>query len=98
MPGPQDEEAGPREDRRGDAGGHYALYPHMSVADNMAFALKIAGKDKADIKQRIDEAAKVLDLTDYLDRKPKALSGGQRQRVATGRGGWASRPSTSPTT
>ncbi|WP_277453906.1 sn-glycerol-3-phosphate ABC transporter ATP-binding protein UgpC [Janibacter sp. DB-40] len=64
---------------------NYALYPHMSVADNMAFALKIAGNDKADIAKRIDEAAKVLDLTEYLDRKPKALSGGQRQRVAMGR-------------
>ncbi len=64
---------------------NYALYPHMSVADNMAFALKIAGKDKGEIRERIDEAAKVLDLTEFLDRKPKALSGGQRQRVAMGR-------------
>ena len=64
---------------------NYALYPHMSVADNMGFALKIAGMPKADIRTRVEEAAKILDLTDYLDRKPKALSGGQRQRVAMGR-------------
>ena len=63
----------------------YALYPHMSVADNMGFALKIAGVNKQEIRQRVDEAAKILDLTQYLDRKPKALSGGQRQRVAMGR-------------
>ena len=64
---------------------NYALYPHMSVADNMGFALKIAGVPKAEIRQRVQEAAKILDLTEYLDRKPKALSGGQRQRVAMGR-------------
>jgi len=64
---------------------NYALYPHMSVADNMGFALKIAGKPKAEIRQRVEEAAKILDLSEYLDRKPKALSGGQRQRVAMGR-------------
>jgi multiple sugar transport system ATP-binding protein len=64
---------------------NYALYPHMSVADNMGFALKIAGQPKSEIRQRVEEAAKILDLTDYLDRKPKALSGGQRQRVAMGR-------------
>ena len=64
---------------------NYALYPHMSVADNMGFALKIAGKSKTDIRQRVTEAAKLLDLEPYLDRKPKALSGGQRQRVAMGR-------------
>ena len=64
---------------------NYALYPHMSVADNMGFALKIAGKPKAEIRSRVEEAAKILDLTEYLDRKPKALSGGQRQRVAMGR-------------
>ena len=63
----------------------YALYPHMSVADNMGFALKIAGVSKDEIKSRVAEAAKILDLGDYLDRKPKALSGGQRQRVAMGR-------------
>src|SRR5690554_7833919 len=64
---------------------NYALYPHMSVADNMGFALKIAGTPKADIRKRVEEAARILDLTEYLDRKPKALSGGQRQRVAMGR-------------
>ena len=63
----------------------YALYPHMTVADNMGFALKIAGVPKTEIRTRVEEAAKVLDLTDYLERKPKALSGGQRQRVAMGR-------------
>jgi multiple sugar transport system ATP-binding protein len=64
---------------------NYALYPHMSVADNMGFALKIAGEDKATIRRKVEDAAKMLDLTQYLDRKPKALSGGQRQRVAMGR-------------
>ncbi|HYY09768.1 MAG TPA: sn-glycerol-3-phosphate ABC transporter ATP-binding protein UgpC [Kineosporiaceae bacterium] len=63
----------------------YALYPHMSVADNMGFALKIAGVNKNEIRTRVEEAAKILDLTQYLERKPKALSGGQRQRVAMGR-------------
>jgi multiple sugar transport system ATP-binding protein len=63
----------------------YALYPHMSVADNMGFALKLAKVDKADIERRVKEAADILGLTDYLERKPKALSGGQRQRVAMGR-------------
>jgi multiple sugar transport system ATP-binding protein len=64
---------------------NYALYPHMTVADNMGFALKIAGVNKSEIAQRVADAAKILDLQDYLDRKPKALSGGQRQRVAMGR-------------
>jgi len=64
---------------------NYALYPHMSVADNMGFALKIAGVSKDEIQKRVKEAAKILDLDPYLDRKPKALSGGQRQRVAMGR-------------
>jgi multiple sugar transport system ATP-binding protein len=64
---------------------NYALYPHMTVAQNMGFALKIAGVNKADIRKKVEEAAKILDLTEYLDRKPKALSGGQRQRVAMGR-------------
>ena len=64
---------------------NYALYPHMSVADNMGFALKIANRPKAEIRKRVEEAAKILDLTEYLDRRPKALSGGQRQRVAMGR-------------
>ncbi|GAB7193387.1 sn-glycerol-3-phosphate ABC transporter ATP-binding protein UgpC [Kineococcus sp. NUM-3379] len=64
---------------------NYALYPHMTVADNMGFALKIAGTPKEEIKRRVQEAAKILDLEQYLTRKPKALSGGQRQRVAMGR-------------
>ena len=64
---------------------NYALYPHMTVRDNMGFALKIAGTPKEEIKTRVEEAAKILDLEPYLDRKPKALSGGQRQRVAMGR-------------
>jgi len=64
---------------------NYALYPHMTVADNMGFALKIAGIKKDEIRTRVAEAAKILDLEQYLDRKPKALSGGQRQRVAMGR-------------
>jgi multiple sugar transport system ATP-binding protein len=63
----------------------YALYPHMSVAENMGFALKIAGIAKEERDRRVLEAAKLLDLEAYLDRKPKALSGGQRQRVAMGR-------------
>src|SRR5574344_2329972 len=64
---------------------NYALYPHMTVYDNMAFGLKIRKMDKGEIQRRVDEAAKILGLTQYLDRKPKALSGGQRQRVAVGR-------------
>ena len=64
---------------------NYALYPHMTVAENMGFALKIAGINKSDIATRVAEAAKILDLEPYLERKPKALSGGQRQRVAMGR-------------
>jgi multiple sugar transport system ATP-binding protein len=64
---------------------NYALYPHMTVADNMAFALKIAGTERSEIQRRVTEAADMLDLTKLLDRKPKALSGGQRQRVAMGR-------------
>ncbi len=63
----------------------YALYPHMTVRDNMAFALKLAKKSKAEINEAIAKAAKILQLEDYLDRLPKALSGGQRQRVAIGR-------------
>jgi multiple sugar transport system ATP-binding protein len=61
---------------------NYALYPHMTVAENMGFALKIAGVGKEERATRVLEAAKLLDLEPYLDRKPKALSGGQRQRVA----------------
>jgi multiple sugar transport system ATP-binding protein len=64
---------------------NYALYPHMSVAENMAFALKIQKVSKDEINRRVKEAAALLDLTQYLERKPKALSGGQRQRVAMGR-------------
>ena len=63
----------------------YALYPHMTVGDNMGFALKLAKVDKSEIQKRVKEAADILDLTEYLHRKPKALSGGQRQRVAMGR-------------
>jgi multiple sugar transport system ATP-binding protein len=63
----------------------YALYPHMSVADNMGFALKLAKVSKEEIDRRVNEAAEMLDLKEYLHRKPKALSGGQRQRVAMGR-------------
>jgi ABC-type sugar transport system ATPase subunit len=63
----------------------YALYPHMSVYENMAFGLKLAKADKAEIDRRVRGAAETLNITDYLDRKPKALSGGQRQRVAIGR-------------
>ncbi len=64
---------------------NYALYPHMSVFDNMAFGLKLRKMDKGEIQRRVKEAAEVLEITDFLDRKPKALSGGQRQRVAMGR-------------
>ncbi|AXB43089.1 ABC transporter ATP-binding protein [Amycolatopsis albispora] len=63
----------------------YALYPHMSVAENMGFALRLKGLPKAEIQAKVAEAAAMLDLTKYLERKPKALSGGQRQRVAMGR-------------
>ncbi|MDQ0352330.1 ABC-type sugar transport system ATPase subunit [Alkalibacillus filiformis] len=61
---------------------NYALYPHMSVYDNIAFGLKLRKFKKEVIKEKVEEAAKILGLEDYLDRKPKALSGGQRQRVA----------------
>jgi len=63
----------------------YALYPHMTVRENIAFGLKMRKVDKATIEQKVQEAAEILDLTEYLDRKPKQLSGGQRQRVALGR-------------
>ncbi len=63
----------------------YALYPHMDVAGNMSFALRLAGRPKEEIKRRVDHAAQLLELTDYLHRKPRDLSGGQRQRVAMGR-------------
>ena len=63
----------------------YALYPHMSVRRNIAFPLKMAGVDKAEVDRKVDGAARTLNLTDYLDRRPGQLSGGQRQRVAIGR-------------
>ncbi|HBM12728.1 MAG TPA: ABC transporter ATP-binding protein, partial [Rhodospirillaceae bacterium] len=63
----------------------YALYPHMSVRKNIAFPMRMAGLDKAEQDRRIDDAARVLNLTDYLDRKPGQLSGGQQQRVAIAR-------------
>jgi lactose/L-arabinose transport system ATP-binding protein len=63
----------------------YALYPHMTVAENMGFGLKMTGHPKAEIQQKVAKAAEILRLNDYLSRKPKALSGGQRQRVAIGR-------------
>jgi len=64
---------------------NYALYPHMTVYDNMAFSLKLKKAPKEEIDKRVREAAEILDITQYLERKPKALSGGQRQRVAIGR-------------
>jgi len=63
----------------------YALYPHMTVRKNLSFALDLAGKDKAEVQAKVDEAARILELGALLDRKPKQLSGGQRQRVAIGR-------------
>jgi multiple sugar transport system ATP-binding protein len=64
---------------------NYALYPHMTVRENMGFALKLANVPEAEIHQKVEEAARILDLTQHLDRKPANLSGGQRQRVAMGR-------------
>src|SRR3954463_15151244 len=64
---------------------NYALYPHMTVRENMGFALKLAKVDDAEINRKVEEAAKILDLEAHLDRKPANLSGGQRQRVAMGR-------------
>ena len=64
---------------------NYALYPHMTVRENIAFPLKLRKVDKTEIDQRVNQAAEILGITEYLDRKPKALSGGQRQRVAIGR-------------
>ena len=64
---------------------NYALYPHMTVYENMAFSLKLRHVPKAEIDKKVKEAAEILDITQYLNRKPKALSGGQRQRVAIGR-------------
>jgi multiple sugar transport system ATP-binding protein len=64
---------------------NYALYPHMTVAENMSFGLRLRKLARAEIKQRVDNAARILDITELLDRRPKQLSGGQRQRVAMGR-------------
>src|SRR5690625_6006 len=64
---------------------NYALYPHMSVFDNMAYGLKIAGRPKQEIRERVEEAARMLELNELLERRPRQLSGGQRQRVAMGR-------------
>ncbi len=64
---------------------NYALYPHMTVFDNMAFSMKLAGRSRDEMRQRVDVAAKILGLTEYFDRFPRQLSGGQRQRVAMGR-------------
>ena len=64
---------------------NYALYPHMTVYDNLAFALKLRKTPKAEIDKKVREVAEILDITQYLERRPKALSGGQRQRVAIGR-------------
>ena len=72
----------------------YALYPHMTVAENLAFGLKLRGHDKATIAKRVNEAAQTLGLTEMLDKLPKAMSGGQRQRVALWRSctaSWAPR-------
>jgi len=78
-------EKGPRERGVAMVFQSYALYPHMSVYDNLAFGLTLQGVDEDVIEQRVYKTAKILGLTDYLDRKPRALSGGQRQRVAVGR-------------
>ncbi|MGV8873030.1 MAG: ABC transporter ATP-binding protein [Rhodococcus sp. (in: high G+C Gram-positive bacteria)] len=77
--------AGPRERDIAMVFQNYALYPHLTVAANLGFALTLAKVDKLEIARRVGEAAKILDLTEYLGRKPGALSGGQRQRVAMGR-------------
>ncbi len=78
-------EKGPREREIAMVFQSYALYPHMSVYDNLAFGLTLQGVDEDVIEERVLKTAKILGLTDYLDRKPRALSGGQRQRVAVGR-------------
>jgi multiple sugar transport system ATP-binding protein len=75
---------------------NYALYPHMTVRDNMGFALKLAGTPKEEIDQKVSEAARILDLEQHLDRKPANLSGGQRQRVSSS--ALRRRRSTSPMT
>src|ERR671922_2523845 len=76
---------GPRERDIAMVFQNYALYPHMTVRDNMGFALKLAKEDQGEINRRVEEAARILDLEKHLDRKPANLSGGQRQRVAMGR-------------
>ncbi len=78
-------EIGPREREIAMVFQSYALYPHMSVYDNLAFGLSLKGVDEEIIEQKVNETARILGLTEYLDRKPRALSGGQRQRVAVGR-------------
>ena len=78
-------EMGPREREIAMVFQSYALYPHMSVYDNLAFGLSLQGVDEEVIEEKVTNIAKILGLTDYLDRKPRALSGGQRQRVAVGR-------------
>ena len=78
-------EMGPREREIAMVFQSYALYPHMSVYDNLAFGLSLQGVDEDIIDEKVNNIARILGLTDYLDRKPRALSGGQRQRVAVGR-------------
>src|SRR5688572_20556651 len=78
-------ELGPRERDIAMVFQNYALYPHMTVRDNMGFALKLAKEDQGEINKRVEEAARILDLEKHLDRKPANMSGGQRQRVAMGR-------------
>ncbi len=78
-------EKGPRDRQVAMVFQSYALYPHMSVYDNLAFGLSLQGVDEEVIEKKVFETAKILGLSDYLDRKPRALSGGQRQRVAVGR-------------
>src|SRR5919107_2516366 len=78
-------ELGPRERDIAMVFQNYALYPHMTVRDNMGFALKLAKEDQGEINKRVEEAARILELENHLDRKPANLSGGQRQRVAMGR-------------
>src|SRR6195952_3481961 len=78
-------EAGPKDRNLAMVFQNYALYPHLSVRENIAFPLRLAKMDKGEIDKRVNDAAKTLELTEYLDRKPAALSGGQRQRVAMGR-------------
>ncbi len=78
-------EKGPREIQIAMVFQSYALYPHMSVYDNLAFGLALQGVDEEVIEEKVNATAKILGLTEYLDRKPRALSGGQRQRAAVGR-------------